>query len=919
MSPPRWACALLAWLAGPGQRDEVVGDLEEAHRRRLTRHGRIPAALLSGVEALDMAVALLRLRARTRGRMPRGGRRERTRRVSPPPRLSGVSWLDLKLGLRLLVKHPGLSLVSVVGMAVAVAIGAASFTTIRAMTASPLPLEEGERIVTVQNVGARGFEQARRTHLHHLETWREEADALADVGAYRVVRRNVVMDDGVVAPARVVEMTASGFRIARVPPLMGRWLLPDDERPGASAVVVIGHGVWRERFGERPDVIGRTLRIGGTTHAVVGVMPPGFAFPINNRVWTPLRLDPADYELGGAPPIAVFARLAPGAGMEEAQAQLHALGLRAAAADPESLEGLRTGVVPYTQGGVLGNIAWVLYLVELLVSMLLVVIAINVGALVYARTVARTGEIAVRTALGASRARIASQLFAEAFLLSSAAAALGLLGARFAARRVELHLRSSRGEEMPFWWDFGLSAEAVLYGLGLAALAAVIIGVVPALGVTGRRLRLSLQSVGSGASGPGLGRTWTALIVAQIAVAVAVLPVALSAIERWSATRAVSVSSSSVLDEVLVARLELDTDVAAPGAPPEGEADRAERYARLLDALSRRFEAMPEVVLVARTAVAPWEDPDYRFELDGQEASPAGSELELTMESASTGSRVGRSVVGLDFFQAFDIPVLAGRGLRAGDAASEAPPVVVNRAFMDLVTAGASPLGRRIRFPSLGPEGGEAPWHTIVGVVQDMERSGMANPEAKAYLPMAGPGDRPASFAIRMRGDDAGRTAARLRQAAVGIEPMLRLEGMETLAARHRRGAAMTQLTVVTIAVLSLATLMLAVAGLYALMSFTVARRHREIGIRTALGARPQRVMSAVLWRAARQLAMGIALGLAFAAVVDRVLGGEMLGGKPALWLALVGVLMAAVGILAAWGPARRGLRVQPTEALRAG
>jgi putative ABC transport system permease protein len=503
---PRWARAFLALLAPPSRTDEIVGDLEEAHRKRLDRHGRGIASLLTTLETLDMALALLRLRRREGGGGlgPATGRRTR----NPGSRLPAgswppaVSWIDVKLGARVMVKHPALSLVSTLGMAVAVAIGVGASGVIRALISSPLPLDEGHRIVTVQNVGPFGLERARSTHLHSLSLWREESGVFAELAAYRFGTRNLLTPDGAVTPVRVVEMTASGFRIARVPPHLGRYLVDDDEEEGAPAVAVIGYGVWQERFGASPEVVGRSLRIGTVSHTIVGVMPSGFAFPINDRLWVPLRLDPGDFLPGEAPDIEVFGRLAPGVEREEASSRLTVVSQRLALAHAGALRNLRPGVFPYTRALIWGPMAWILYLVQTALTLLVVVIAVNVASLVYARTAAREGELAVRTALGASRGRIVSQLFVEALLLSCAASPLGLGAAAIGIPEMGNHLRRSMGEDMPFWWNFRLSSGLVLYGFGLTVLVAVIVGVIPALGATGRHLQARLRSAGSGASGP---------------------------------------------------------------------------------------------------------------------------------------------------------------------------------------------------------------------------------------------------------------------------------------------------------------------------------------------------------------------------------------------------------------------------------
>lgn len=346
--------------------------------------------------------------------------------------LAGMS-LDLKLGLRMLVKYPGLTVVGVLGMAVAVAIGAVSFAVIYAIIDPALPLDEGDRVVAIQNIDTRRSDDGYRTHLHDLATWREALRAVEFIGAYHTVDRNLITPGGRPEPVRIAEMTASGFRVARVPPLMGRYFNEEDERPGAPPIVVIGYSVWQNHFLGQPDVVGRTLQLGATPHTVIGVMPEGFAFPVNNRIWTPLRLDPADFEPGQAPPIDVFGRLAPTATLGDAQAQLTTIGQRLATAHPETHEYIRPRVLPYPRAFVDSpDLVWVFHLGQLLVTMLLVVIGTNVAVLVYARTATRIGEIAVRSALGASRSRIVAQLFTEALVLSAAAAMVGLVAGWFA-------------------------------------------------------------------------------------------------------------------------------------------------------------------------------------------------------------------------------------------------------------------------------------------------------------------------------------------------------------------------------------------------------------------------------------------------------------------------------------------------------
>ncbi len=820
-------------------------------------------------------------------------------------RITGMA-LDFKLGLRMLVKYPGLTLVGGLGMAVAVAIGASFFSFIAAMVNPALPLDEGGRVVAIQNVDAARSEHQRGTQLHDLATWREDLSTVEDVGAYRTVDRNVLTADGRAEPMRVAEMSASGFRVARVPPLLGRYLMDEDERPGAPAVVVIGHRVWQTRFGGRGDVVGATVRMGTTEHTVVGVMPEGFAFPVNNRMWAPLRLDPRDYEPGRAPEIDVFGRLAPGASLEQAQAQLTTIGRRIAAANPRTHEHVRPKVLPYTRAFVdAPELTWVFYLLQLLVSMLLVAIAVNVAILVYARTATRAGEIAVRLALGASRARIVAQLFAEALVLSVLAAAVGLAAAWFALRQANAFASRMNGEQVPFWWHLGLSPATVLYVTGLAVVAAVIVGVIPGIKATGRKVEDSLREAGG--AGMKMGRTWTVLIVAQVAVAVATLPA--TAAFAWTELFPQGIDAPEFDGTALLsAGVGMDRDT-----PPSADADRYERElaARLADR---------QGALVERLRAEPW--------VTGVTYASAVTAGTIEIASPQPGGQANLKAVRFlqvepGAMDVFGATVLSGRAFRPGDLAGAATAVVVNRSFVEAELDGGSELGRRFRYRSTS--GGVRPggvekdgWYEIVGVVRDFpaELPYRWQGVPTLYHPVGPGGVNPATLVVRTRGNAPETFAGRLREITTTVDPNLRLDEVRSVARRQQDEERTRRQLTAGIAAVALSVILFSAAGIHALMSFTVAQRRKEIGIRAALGAHPRRILGSIFSRALRQLALGAAIGC--------LLGGAAIssgGSTPAQTAGLlsgVAALMLTVGMLAALGPARRGLRVQPMEALRA-
>ena len=833
--------------------------------------------------------------------------------------LAGMS-LDLKLGLRMMLKSPGLTLIGVLGLSVAVAIGAAAFGIISNFIAGSLPLDEGDRIVAIQNLNSGSDDRGRPLHLHDLTTWRADLRAVGTIGAYRTLDRNLITLEGRPEPVRIAEMTASGFRIARVPPLIGRYFDDEDERKGAPPVVVIGYNVWQNRFSGDSAVIGRTLRLGATQHVVIGVMPEGFAFPINNKIWTPLKLDAADYERGKAPALYVFGRLAPGATLGDAQSQAETIALRMASAYPATHAHVRTWVTTYARVFVeQPQIAWGFYLAQVLVTMLLVVIGTNVAILVYARTASRTGEIAVRTALGASRRRIVAQLFAEALVLTTMASAVGLAGAWYALREVGTYITQVGGDQTPFWWKFGISLGTVLYVIGLAVLAAAIVGVLPALKATQRRVHLTLQHLGSGGLGIRLGRTWTVLIVAQVAVAVALLPVVVYGVVVQATRNQAPAGPEIPTRDWVTASLRLDRETVGTDDFPENDARSSARYASVVAEMIRRVSVEPGVADVVLASAAPGDDRRTQFEVETAPRRPNDGRDTMPVTNPVAAARVE-----VDFFRAFGVPLFAGRGFQAGDLASGSNVVIVNQSFVKAFFAGADPLGRRVREAARGREGDPGatpagPWNEIVGVVADFpsKDSELASIAPRIYRPLDPKAAEDVTIAVRVKGAAPVAFGGRLREVAVGVDPMLRLADVRVLDNAQSLEQVGNRYIFLAIVLVTASVILLSSAGIYALMSFTIARRRREIGIRSALGAGPRSVLVGVLRKAAGQIALGIVIGTVVAGGTLVGMGVDKDDTAGFMVLLSVAVFMSAVGVAAAFGPARRALRIQPTEALR--
>jgi predicted permease len=649
-------------------------------------------------------------------------------------------------------------------------------------------------------------------------------------------------------------------------------------------------------------------------------MPEGFGFPIRQGYWIPLKLEPARFAPRTGPEITVFGRLSPGATYESARAEIAALAQRTQTDSPSTHEHLRPQVLPYTY--VFSDMddpdnVLVLSLIQTTVVFMLVIVAVNVAILVYARTATRQGEIAVRTALGASRRRVVVQLVTEAFVLAAVAAAGGIGLLAVAMRQLEYAVLQFAGG-LPFWITFGLSAEAVFFVMVMTVLAAAVIGIVPALKATGRSVQSGLQglSAGSGAR-MQMGRTWTVLIVAQVGVAVALLPATIY--QGWSSIRFRTGDPGFAAHEFLSTRLLIDES--AGGTPADVSAFR-EQYGVLQAAFEGQLEQDPDVRHVTFSLTDPGGELAVVFEAEGVTAPAQPIDYNI-VEGTKAGRLARFNRVGVDFFEAFGVALLTGRGFDAADTSPASDTIIVNRSLVEQVFGSENALGRRIRYVGRSREADPADvqlgrWYEIVGVVNNFPTNvGQSRDTARIYHAVR-PGEiYPATMAIRVRRVSPDSFVDRVRAIGAAVDPNLQIRGVATVESTLKQEQALMRLIAAVLASVTLSIIVLSAAGIYSLMSFTVARRRKEIGIRAALGADPGQLLRGIFARAVGQLAAGAAVGGLAAVAVEHLSGGEMMQGHGAFILPVVAIGMTCVGLLAALGPARRGLQIQPTEALR--
>ncbi len=872
---PRLAALILTRALPSVHRDAILGDLAEVFASRVVADGRVAAWIWYWLTAVAMTAAFVRERglvARTPGTTPGGTMR-------------GVA-TDMRYAWRMVLRNPWMSAVAAVSLAGAMAVTIAGFSLFWDSYYAELPFAHADRLVAVRDLDERrGGSPSPR--LGVVREWRAHQRSLDVIGAAYSRPREIADGAGGLVRYPVSTMTASGFRVTGVEPLYGRALWDADEAQGAEPVVVLGHRAWTTLFGSDPLAVGRTLDVDGEMRRIVGVMPEGFRFPLSEDRW-----------------IRVFGRLAPGATMEQAEAELESIRAGYAAAHPEDTElgDRRATIIPYVQSETEAGAEAMFFAMFAFMLLILSVACASVANLLLCRTMARRGEIAVRAAMGASRARLVSQLLLEALLITSVAALIGVGAAALGLRWFNAWIPV---ENLPFWVRFGISPPTVVFAVLASFVAAVLAGIAPALRATGGALADVLKDQQRGASGVRFGAVSGALTVAEISIAVAFL--AAAGLAGRSLLDATGASAALAGHETLVAdvRIADDYSVRPDGtvAVPAGDIP-AERWPALAEEVRLAVAALPGVRAAALATALPMrQHRGGEIEIDG----PARGE-------PPAGVRVLETEVTPEHFEVFGGHLLAGRLLGRSDTRASEPVVVVNRPLVERLFGVENPVGRRIR-PVTTTTG---PWLSIVGVVDGVPMNPAGDRQPGYYRAFAQGHGATFSLAARVDGTPTALAAA-VKQAVRRIDDRLDVAGLETHAEMAERMFVSYKMMSLTFVGLGGTTLFLAVLGLYAVMSFSVTARTREIGIRLALGAGGARVATAILQRGLRQIALGLLLGSAGGWALMRLLSSIPIGmsaSGPQLLVMAAGT-MAAAGMLACFVPMLRTLRVHPVEALR--
>jgi putative ABC transport system permease protein len=816
-----------------------------------------------------------------------------------------VSWLDVKLAIRMLAKHPMLNLAAIFALAIGIPVGLAPSHLARALEA-PLAGDSNNRLRAIRHWDPLSSTVAP-TSSSDFTFWAQTLRSFSELGAFRTSSYNVASAGGSATPAAGAQLSASVFQMLSARPVLGRVFDDGDFAAGAPDVVVIGHGIWSARFGQSPDVVGQTIRIGHKLHVVVGVMANGFAFPNNETLWLPLRLTTVA-GAGEQAQVQILGQLADGVSSHQAQVELSSHGtppLPGAAPTNEQDERarLRAEVVPFgllflglPAGGLQSLPEF--RIVQALMFVLLLVACGNVAMLVFAHTATRLRELAIRTSLGASRARIVSQLFVETLVLATISAGVGVLVFDWALDHV--NLAALAGEPaLPYWLSLDMTLETALIALAFAAVSATVAGVMPALAITGRAVAQNIR----GGSRVRFGRLTGALVVADIAVSVAAVGIAFAVSRHANDLQVANRATGIQASEYLAAEFRLPHDGSAPG---QMRAQLASAQRELVAALERE----PGVRRVAVGDALPrMEHRSRPYELDGADRAP---------DAPPRWTRLAR--VDVDFFDALGASIISGRDFQRTDAEEGSRVAIVNSAFVERSLGGRDPLGQRVRFPGLvGTR--QAEWYEIVGVVGPLGVNVVNADRGEAvYLPAASGTINPLYLAVHTSMPPASLTA-KVRELALAADPDLVMGKAQVLSNVRQGDWYLVMGLAAGLVVLVSVLLALATSGLFAMLSLSVSERTREIGIRAALGASQRALLLTILKRSLVQIGVGAAIGLPIAArsvfELTATTGGSATQSM-ALALGLSAGIVAVVGLMSCLVPTRRILAIQAREAMHA-
>ncbi|MFP5261701.1 MAG: ABC transporter permease, partial [Blastocatellia bacterium] len=804
--------------------------------------------------------------------------------------------------VRMMLKGRAVTAIALVALALGIGANTAIFSVVNAVLLRPLPYKNADELVMLwqNNPSVQvGFDMLPVTVADFID-WRDQSQVFENISILESARLALT---GLDRPERIggAAVSASFFDLMGAEPIMGRVFRPEEDQPGANQVAVVSYALWQSRFAAAPDIVGRTMTLDGKDYTIVGVMPKGFQFPRSQdlpsyfqmppqtELWTPIGLTSKQIANRGSHNKAVIARLKPNITLEQAQAEMSTIASRLEKQYKED-EGYGVTVLPM-RDQLVGDVRAALWVLLGAVGFVLLIACANVANLLLARAASRQKEIAIRTALGASRGRVLRQLLTESVLLSALG---GLLGVLLAVWGIDVLLAVSP-DNIPRKDEIGIDGAVMGFTLLISLMTGVLFGLAPALQASRFNLNETLKEGVRGSTG-GHNRVSGLLVVAEVALSLVLL------VGAGLMTR--SFSNILRVDPGFTTENLLSMQIALPDNKYPEDRQQVAFFEQALE----RIRALPgagQVSAVSDLPLSGTEEID-QFTIEGRPAPPNLNDTPLA----------DFRFIDHDYFATMGTPLLAGRPFTEQDNAKSPGVVIISESLARRYFPDEDPLGKRIR---PGDAESKGPWLTIIGVVTNVKHSGLeADPRPQLYFPYPQKFWGRMTIVARTSVDPKSFTAA-MRDAVWAIDkdqPITNVETMEQYLAAsvsHRR------FNLIMLAAFSVIALILAGAGLYGVMSYSVTQRTHEIGIRMALGAKKRDILRLVLRQGLILVVAGLAIGLSAAFALTRFLSSILFGVSATDPVAFAGVsaALAIVALAACYVPARRAVKVDPMVALR--
>ncbi|HKS27512.1 MAG TPA: ABC transporter permease [Pyrinomonadaceae bacterium] len=801
---------------------------------------------------------------------------------------------DLRYTFRLLWKDKSFAAIAIFTLALGIGANTAIFSVVDAALLRPLPYREPDRLVHLwEATTQKQFGEREASYPDYLD-WKEQNQTLEGVAGYQ--RRTFTLT-GRDAPdlIRGAGVTDNFFQVLGVEPQLGRAFQSGEDKPGAELLVMLGNSLWKQRFNSDPNIVGQSLMLNGASYRVVGVLPQSFQFApgAEAQVWVPLNPSPQQQSRRYMHWLNIVARLKPGVTPEQARADLGNVARRITEAHPDSHTGTHIRVVGLHEQ-IIGNVKPILLVLLCTVCFVLLIACANVANLLLARSASRQKEIAIRTALGASHWRLLRQLLTESSVLGLMGGALGMLLAVWGVDLLVSRLPEAQLSAMPYLRGLSMNRTVLLFTLGVSLLTGMVFGLAPALQSAKLNLQETLKEGGRTSSASSHRRLRNLFVVSEIALALLLLVGA--GLMMKSLVRLLEVSPGFNPDNLLTMRVPL------PATKYPEDANLVAFHRELLE----RVETLPGVKGVATVSVIPLTGGNTsRFMAEDRPAPPPGTELEANTRDITP-----------NYFDVMNVPLIRGRAFSEQDKADSPPVAIVNQTFANRLYPGEDAVGKRLLVPSV-----QAPPVEIVGVVADEKVTRMDVATTPVlYSPYLQDPGRMLNLVIRTSSDP-GQLTASVRSEIQRLDADLPVFDVRTMQEVIDRSPStfLRRYPAFLIGTFAAISLVLAVIGIYGVISYSVTQRTQEIGVRMALGAQRRDILKMIIGQGMLLALLGVSLGLVAAFLLTRFLESLLfnVSARDPLVYTGVSLLLIVVALLACYIPARRATRVDPMTALR--